>query len=32
MAGALLVGLPIAILYLFYIDHFIRGLIGTAGD
>ena len=32
MAGALLVGLPIAILYLFVIDHFIRGLIGVAGE
>jgi multiple sugar transport system permease protein len=32
MAAALLVGLPIAILYMFYIDHFIRGLIGTVGD
>ena len=32
MAGALLVGLPIAILYMFYIDHFVRGLIGTAGE
>jgi multiple sugar transport system permease protein len=29
MAAALLVGVPIAILYMFYIDHFIRGLIGT---
>jgi multiple sugar transport system permease protein len=32
MAGALLVGLPIAILYMFYVDHFVRGLIGTAGE
>jgi multiple sugar transport system permease protein len=32
MAGALLVGLPIAILYMFVIDHFIRGLIGMTGD
>ena len=32
MAAALLVGLPIAILYMLYIDHFIRGLIGTAGE
>lgn len=32
MAGALLVGLPIAILYMFYIDHFVRGLIGTVGE
>jgi multiple sugar transport system permease protein len=32
MAGALLVGLPIAILYMFYIDHFVRGLIGPVGE
>ena len=32
MAAALLVGLPIAILYMLYIDHFTRGLIGTAGE
>ena len=32
MAAALLVGLPIAVLYVFYIDYFIRGLIGTATD
>ena len=32
MAGALLVGLPIAILYVFVIDHFIRGLIGLTGE
>ena len=32
MAAALLVGLPIAILYMLYIDHFIRGLIGTVGE
>jgi ABC-type glycerol-3-phosphate transport system permease component len=32
MAGALLVGLPVAILYMFCIDHFIRGLTGTAAD
>jgi multiple sugar transport system permease protein len=30
MAGALLIGLPVAILYIFVIDHFIRGLVGTA--
>jgi multiple sugar transport system permease protein len=29
MAGALLVGLPVAILYMFCIDHFIRGLTGV---
>jgi multiple sugar transport system permease protein len=32
MAAGLLVGLPIAVLYMFYIDHFIRGLLGTAAD
>jgi multiple sugar transport system permease protein len=32
MAAGLLVGLPVAVLYMFCIDHFIRGLIGTAGD
>ena len=32
MAGALLVGLPVAILYMFCIDHFIRGLTGTGAD
>jgi multiple sugar transport system permease protein len=32
MAGALVVGLPVAILYVLFIDHFIRGLIGTAGS
>ena len=30
MAGALVVGLPIAILYNFVLDHFIQGLTGTA--
>ncbi len=29
MAAALLVGLPVALLYMFCIDHFVRGLIGT---
>jgi len=29
MAAALLVGLPIAIVYVFFIDHFIRGLTGV---
>jgi multiple sugar transport system permease protein len=32
MAGGLLVGLPVAIVYVFFIDHFIRGLTGTAAD
>jgi multiple sugar transport system permease protein len=30
MAGGLLVGLPVVVLYTFVIDHFIRGLVGTA--
>jgi multiple sugar transport system permease protein len=29
MAAALLVGLPVAILYMAFVDHFIRGLTGT---
>ena len=29
MAAALLVGLPVALLYMFCIDHFVRGLVGT---
>lgn len=29
MAAGLLVGLPVAILYMFFIDHFLRGLTGT---
>ncbi len=29
MAAGLLVGLPLAILYMFYLDHFIRGLTGA---
>ncbi len=32
MAAGLLVGLPVAILYIFFIDHFIQGLTGTAAD
>jgi len=32
MAAALLVGLPIAVLYMLYIDHFVRGLVGTARE
>jgi ABC-type glycerol-3-phosphate transport system permease component len=32
MAGALLVGVPVAILYIFVIDHFVRGLLGTSAD
>ncbi len=32
MAGGLLVGLPVAILYMLFIDHFIRGLTGTVSD
>jgi multiple sugar transport system permease protein len=31
MAAALLVGLPLAVLYMFYIDHFIRRLTGAEG-
>jgi ABC-type glycerol-3-phosphate transport system permease component len=30
MAVALLVGLPVAILYNFFLDHFIQGLTGGA--
>ncbi len=30
MAGGLLVGLPIAIVYAFFLDHFVRGLTGGA--
>ena len=32
MAAGLLVGLPLAILYMFYLDHFIRGLTGADGS
>jgi len=32
MAAGLLVGLPVAILYISFIDHFIRGLTGAAAD
>ena len=32
MAAGLLVGLPLAILYMFYLDHFIRGLTGAEGQ
>jgi len=32
MAAGLLVGLPIAIVYVFFIDHFIRGLTGASID
>src|SRR5712692_1380148 len=32
MAAGLLVGLPVAVCYTFYIDHFIRGLTGAAAD
>jgi multiple sugar transport system permease protein len=32
MAAGLLVGLPLALLYMFYLDHFIRGLTGTEGS
>jgi multiple sugar transport system permease protein len=32
MAGGLLVGLPVAVLYMLFIDHFIRGLTGTVSD
>ena len=31
MAGALLVGVPVAILYYFVLDRFIQGLTGTEG-
>jgi len=31
MGAGLLVGLPLAILYMFYLDHFIRGLTGAEG-
>ncbi len=31
MAGALIVGVPIAILYSLVLDEFIQGLTGTAG-
>jgi len=30
MAAALLVGLPVAIFYNFFLDHFIQGLTGGA--
>jgi ABC-type glycerol-3-phosphate transport system permease component len=32
MAAGLVVGLPVAILYMFFIEHFIRGLIGAGSD
>jgi len=32
MAAGLLVGLPVAILYVSFIDHFIRGLTGTMAE
>ena len=32
MAAGLLVGLPVAILYVIFIDHFVRGLTGTTPD
>jgi multiple sugar transport system permease protein len=32
MAAGILVGLPLALLYTLYLDHFIRGLIGTHGS
>ena len=32
MAAGLLVGLPVAVLYICFIDQFIRGLTGTAAD
>jgi len=31
MAAGLVVGLPLAILFMFYLDHFIRGLTGVEG-
>src|SRR5262245_22668244 len=31
MAAGLLVGLPLALLYMLYLDHFIQGLTGTYG-
>jgi len=32
MAAGLLVGLPVAILYVFFIDSFIHGLTGATAD
>jgi multiple sugar transport system permease protein len=32
MAAALLVGLPVAILYVLFIDYFVQGLTGTVND
>ena len=29
MAGGLLIGIPVAILYYFVLDHFIQGLTGA---
>ena len=30
MAGALIAGMPVAILYSFFLDYFVRGIIGGA--
>jgi ABC-type glycerol-3-phosphate transport system permease component len=32
MAAAVLIGFPVAILYVFFIDHFIQGLTGTVNN
>lgn len=32
LAGALIASIPVAILYTFFIDHFVRGLTAIAGD
>ena len=32
MAAALLVGVPAALMYLFFIDHFIRSISGAVND
>ncbi|HEV8437518.1 MAG TPA: carbohydrate ABC transporter permease [Methylomirabilota bacterium] len=32
MAGALVVGLPVAVLYAFFIDHFVQGLTGAGAN
>ena len=32
MGAGLLVGLPLAVLYLVYLDHFIRGLTGAEAN
>ena len=32
MAAAIIIGLPVAVMYMFFIDHFIRGLIGAGHE